>query len=78
MMDFADDFTYFSFDELLKEVKNMYRFNKHVTDIRLDKTHNNQPELVFVINTPSPLTLRQLGLPLQFRCIKTRLVAANQ
>jgi len=43
MMDFADDFTYFSFDELLKEAKRLYRFNKHIKDIRLDRTGNQQP-----------------------------------
>lgn len=78
MMDFADDFTYFSFDELLKEAQKLYRFNKHIKDIRLDRSGNKQPELVFHLNTNRPLSLKQLGLPVQFRCVKTRLRAANQ
>ena len=78
MMDFADDFTYFTVDEILKEARQLYRFNKHIEQIRLDKTVNKQPELVFYINTTKPLTLKQLGLPVQFRCVKTRTVAANQ
>lgn len=78
MMDFADDFTYFSFDQLLLEARNLYRFNKHIERISLSRSDNNQPELLFHLNTRTPLTLKQLGLPTCFRCVRTRLVAANQ
>lgn len=78
MMDFADDFTCFSIDEILKEARDLYRFNRHITEIRIDTSINNRPELVFYINTARSLTLKQLGLPVKFRCVKTRLQAANQ
>lgn len=77
-MDFADDFTYFSFEQLLEEAKQLYRYNKHVRDIRLDKSSNDEPTLNFYVDIPKRLSLGQLGLPLRFRCMPTRLVAANE
>ena len=76
-MDFADDFTYFTIEEVLAEVKKLYRHNKHVVDIRLDKAANDEPKLNFYVNKPKRLGLHQLGLPGQFRCLKTRFIAAN-
>ena len=78
MMDFADDFTCFSIDEILKEARHLYRYNRHIKEIRLDRSVKDQPELVFHINTTGTLTLKQLGLPVKFRCVKTRLEAANR
>ena len=76
-MDFADDFTYFSFEQLLEEAKQLYRYNKYVRDIRLDQSSNDEPTLNFYIDTPKRFSLRQLGLPVRFRCMPTRLVAVN-
>ncbi|MGD8927093.1 MAG: hypothetical protein PVG20_09590 [Thioalkalispiraceae bacterium] len=77
MMDFADDFTYFTLEEVLAEVRKLYSHNKHVVDIRLDKAANDDPTLNFYVNKPQRLGLHQLGLPGQFRCLKTRFIAAN-
>jgi len=76
-MDFADDFKYFTFELLLDEAKALYRHNRYVRDIRLDKSANDEPTLSFYINKPGKLSLRQLGLPLRFRCMPTRFVVAN-
>ena len=76
-MDFADDFTYFSFEQLLDEAKQLYRHNKHVRDIRLDKSSNDEPTLNFYIDKSTRLGLHQLGLPARFRCMPTRLIVAN-
>ena len=76
-MDFADDFTYFSLEQVLAEVKKLYRNNKHIVDIRLGSAANEEPTLNFYLNKPKRLTVRQLGLPGQFRCLKTRFIAAN-
>ena len=77
-MDFADDFTYFSLEVLLKEAKQLYRHNRYVRDIRLDRSANDEPILSFYIDRPPRLTLPRLGLPGRFRCIPTRLVVANE
>lgn len=77
-MDFADDFTYFSFEQVLAEVKKLYRYNKHVVDIRLDTAANDGPMLNFYVNKPKHLGIHQLGLPGQFRCLQTRFIAANE
>lgn len=76
-MDFADDFTYFSFEQLLAEAKRLYCHNKHVRDIRLDKSANDEPTLNFHIEMPTQLGLHQLGLPVRFRCMPIRFVVAN-
>ncbi len=76
-MDFADDFTYFTIEEVLAEVKRLYRHNKHVVNIRLDSAANDEPALNFYINKPKRLSVQQLGLPGQFRCLQTRFIAAN-
>jgi len=76
-MDFADDFTYFSFEQVLAEVKKLYAHNKHVCDIRLEKAANDEPTLSFYITKPKRLALNQLGLPGRFRCMQTRFIAAN-
>ena len=76
-MDFADDFTYFTFEQILAEVKRLYSRNKHVRDIRLVKAANDEPTINFYITKPKCLQVQQLGLPRQFRCLKTRFVAAN-
>ena len=76
-MDFADDFTYFSFEQVLEEVKKLYRHNRHVIDIRLDSAANDDPSIVFYVNKPERLGVHQLGLPGRFRCLKTRFIAAN-
>jgi len=77
-MDFADDFTYFTFEQVLAEVKRLYSHNKHVVDIRLDNAANDEPTLNFYVNKPKRVGLHQLGLPGQFRCLKTKFIAANQ
>jgi len=77
-VDFADDFTYFSYDLLLNEAKQLYRHNKYVRDIRLDRSANDEPVLNFYIDKPTRLGLHQLGLPMCFRCMPTRLVVANE
>lgn len=77
-MDFADDFTYFTFEEVLAEVKKLYSANKHVKDIRLGKAANDEPTLNFYIDQPKGLSIRQLGLPGRFRCLETRFIAANE
>lgn len=77
MMDFADDFTCCSMDEILREARQLYRFNKHIEKISLDTSIKQQPVLVFHIHMPKLLTLSQLGLPVAFRRIRTRLRAAN-
>ena len=66
-MDFADDFTYFTLEEVLAEVKQLYRHHKHVVDIRLDRSANDDPTLNFYVDKPRRLALHQLGLPGQFR-----------
>ena len=76
-MDFADDFTYFTLEQVLDEVKNLYRHNKHVVDICLDTAANDGPVLNFIIRKPKRLGVHQLGLPGQFRCLKTLFIAAN-
>ena len=76
-MDFADDFTYFSLELLLKEAKQLYRHNRYVRDIRLDRSANDEPVLNFYIDRPNRLSLPRLGLPTRFRCIRARLVVAN-
>ena len=76
-MDFADDFTYFTFEEVLAEVKRLYGHNKHIVDIRLDSAANDDPTLNFYINKPKRLGIHQLGLPGRFRCLKTKFIAAN-
>lgn len=76
-MDFADDFTCFSLEQVLEEVKKLYRHNRHVVDIRLESAANDEPTLNFYVNRPKRLGLHQLGLPGQFRCLKTRFIAAN-
>ena len=76
-MDFADDFTYFTFEQILTEVKRLYSRNKHVRDIRLVKAANDEPTINFYIDKPQRLAIHQLGLPGQFRCLKTRFVAVN-
>jgi hypothetical protein len=77
MMDFADDFTCCSMDEILREAQQLYRFNKHIEKISLETSAKQQPVLVFYIRMPKLLTLKQLGLPIAFRRIRTRLHAAN-
>ena len=77
-MDFADDFTYFSLELLLSEARQLYRHNTYVRDIRLDKSANDGPILNFYIDKPTRLGLHQLGLPVRFRCMPTRLVVANE
>ena len=76
-MDFADDFTYFTFDQVLAEAKKLYGRNKHVQDIRLEEAANDDPTMTFYVNKPKRLTFNQLGLPGRFRCLKVRFVAAN-
>ncbi len=76
-MDFADDFTCFTFEQVLTEVKRLYSGNKHVKDIRLLRAANDEPVLNFYIDKPRRLSVQQLGLPGQFRCLKTRFVAVN-
>jgi len=76
-MDFADDFTYFTFEQILAEVKRLYSRNKHVRDIRLVKAANDEPTIHFYIDKPQRLAMHQIGLPGQFRCLKTRFVAVN-
>ena len=76
-MDFADDFTYFTIEAVLAEVKKLYRHNKHVVDIRLDSAANDEPTLNFYVNKPKRLALHQLGLPGRFRCLPTKFIAAN-
>jgi hypothetical protein len=77
MMDFADDFKYFSFELLLDEARKLYRHNKYICDIRLDRSANDEPTLSFYIDKPKRLGLHQLGLPVRFRCMPTRLIVAN-
>lgn len=76
-MDFADDFTYFTFEEVLAEVRKLYQNNKHVVDIRLGSAANDEPTLNFYVKRPRRLGLHQLGLPGTFRCLKTNFIAAN-
>ena len=76
-MDFADDFTYFTFDDVLREAKDLYRHNKHIIDIKMDAQAKHGPTLVFRINTRKKLSLKQLGLPAQFRRFRTEIAAAN-
>jgi len=76
-MDFADDFTYFSFEQVLQEVKRLYAHNKHIRDIRLSQVANDGPVLNFYVEKPEGLSIKQLGLPGRFRCLETRFIAAN-
>lgn len=76
-MDFADDFTYFTFEQVLEEAKRLYGHNKHIVNIDLRKSANDEPTITFTINKPKKLKVTQLGLPGQFRCLKTEFVAAN-
>jgi len=76
-MDFADDFTYFTFEQILAEVKRLYGRNRHVKEIRLIKAANDEPTINFYINKPQRVSIHQIGLPGQFRCLKTRFVAVN-
>lgn len=76
-MDFADDFTYFTFEQVLEEARRLYRHNKHLRTIRLDHSANDEPILEFHVTKPARLGLHQLGLPVTFRCMATRMVVAN-
>lgn len=77
MMDFADDFTYFTFEQVLAEVRSMYGRNKHVREIRLDRIANDNPTIDFYVEKPKKLKLHQLGLPGRFRSLQVRLIPAN-
>ena len=66
-MDFADDFTYFSMNEILQEVKRLYGKNKYVTFIGMSTAANEQLGIKFVVTKPRHLTIAQMGLPLRFR-----------
>lgn len=77
-MDFASDFTYMTFASILDEARRLYGHNRHIAEITLDEQAKNGPQLVFRLNAPTRLSIRQLGLPLQFRAMDTRLEAANR
>ncbi len=78
-MDFADDFTYFNFDQVLTEARELYRHNRHVTAICLRQAANDsEPALEFHINKPHRLGVHQLGLPVRFRNMTTRFIVANE
>jgi hypothetical protein len=76
-MDFADDFTYFTLNDVVEEAKRLFGHHRYVADIRLEQAANDEPALAIRLKTDTDLSLKQLGLPVQFRRLKTKLVAAN-
>jgi hypothetical protein len=76
-MDFADDFTYFTLEEILQEARRLYGQNKYVAGISLDKAVNDEPSIKMVIRKPKNLKLTQLGLPLRFRNMPVTLLQAS-
>lgn len=76
-MDFADDFTYLTLEEILREAKRLYGQNKYVTGIWLDKAANDEPGIKMAITKPKKLKLSQLGLPVRFRNMPITLLQAS-
>lgn len=76
-MDFADDFTCFNFQQVLEEAKRLYGHNRHLQEIRLQQAANDEPVLEFYMAHPCRLNLRQLGLPLRFRCLEIRVITVH-
>lgn len=76
-MDFADDFTYFTLEEILAEAKRLYGQNRYVTGIRLDKSANDEPGIRMEVSKPKYLKLSQLGLPVRFRNMPVTLLHAS-
>jgi hypothetical protein len=76
-MDFADDFKYFTLELVLDEARQLYRHNRYIKEIRLEKAANDEPTLNFYVDKPRRLGIHQLGLPARFRCMPTRWIVAN-
>ena len=77
-MDFADDFTCLTLEEIVQEAKRLYAQNKYVTGIWLDQAANDEPGIKMAIsNKPKALKLSQLGLPLRFRNMPVTLLNAS-
>lgn len=66
-MDFADDFTYFTMSDVLREVKRLYGQNRYVTHIGIAAAANDAFEIKIWIKNPKHLKITQMGLPLRFR-----------
>lgn len=66
-MDFADDFTYFTMSDVLREVKRLYGKNKYVRYIGIGTAANEMLEIKIQIKKPKHLKITQMGLPLRFR-----------